>query len=183
MSETTSHIELEEVLEKLVTVKGEYRPHPANLIVGAVIGTFCFIAGGVIVFYVTTLGNLADQKFQILLGLGALFLFSGSAACLSSWWRSSYRVILGSNGFAEITRRKNRMFRWEDIQSVLETVRLLPQYQMTSRRRTWTVFLRSGEKLEFDVQTVSHMDCLIAAIKAEIEPRGITWKNESKLMG
>jgi hypothetical protein len=179
----TERLELEEVLEQLGGAKEEFRPHPGNVVAARVIGPFTMIAGATIVFFVLNRADLPQQKFYLVLGFGGLLMIGGLGPLFWSFRRSSYRFLVCKDGLAEVQSGKNRVCRWDDITKVDEIERMLPQYRLTSQRKTWTIFYRQNEKLHFDLQSVREIDRLVELVRTEANQRNIPWNKKSQLMG
>jgi hypothetical protein len=167
-----NRLEMEEVVEQLGGPCQEFRPHPGNVWAARIIGAFCLPVGAMIVFFSLIRGNLAESNFQVILGLGILFVFSGIVTLLRSVRMSSYRLIVCNDGLAESQGGKIQMCRWRETTKIEERIRAR---RGSSEAHTWTIHYGQDQKLKFDVQTVSDIERLTSLIRAEAEERSIPW--------
>lgn len=177
-----SRLELEKVLKDLGELKEEFRPHLGILITGVVVRACCIPIGVVILYFAFGKINDVHQKeaFAAFTVFGLLLIFSGSVALVQSLRRFSDRLLICSEGLSEISYGKVRMWRWQEIEKVEET---LNDLRAGLRRNRYTIRFRSGERLRLDLQTVVGVERFVEMIRGEAQTRGITWQTTELLAG
>jgi hypothetical protein len=172
-----SRLELEEAIEALGGVIEEFRPHAANIVASRIIGPFCIIAGVTIAFYVVRGGDFSQPRL-IVLGAGALFLFSGSIMLLRSLRWTTYRVLRCRDGLVEARGGNVRVYRWDDIEKVTQFEQRDPHLLVVTVPKRWRIFCPTNPPLTLDLDTTSEINRLVEILRAETGARGIPWDRQ-----
>jgi hypothetical protein len=185
-----------EQVRRLGTPTQTFKPGLANLIAGIIVGLVMMAVSGPALVAFIRMAMQSDPKLSVAenklvsaigFGLGGIFglgLALGGIA-LIYWVRGmfSFRLYVCPEGFYYTHRGNVHVFRWEEIERVVETItqEYLPLKGIAKyaappvERRSYVIRRRDGFEFGFGPNSIRKSVTLGNCIRNEVTPRNIRW--------